>query len=246
MEWIERHKAALITVLLAGIILFAMFSFHITKQQEFIAESFYEIEPPTKEELKELEALKALEKGLKTTNQAYNEDEEFKEMMKNFKSMNANDFDRTTKALEEEASQELNDVVTSSSSYNSSSGYSVNKDELNRYKKANDVLAMRSPEKREKNQKGNAISTLTYSLKGRELLDYNTPRYLCEDSGKIVINITVNADGLVTDAYINSSSTTQNECLTEHALEYAKSATFDASTNNSQIGSITFFFKGKN
>lgn len=103
MELIEKHKALIITFLLTGIMLFAMFSFHITKQQEFIAESFYEMEPQTIEALKKLEALEALEKSMTKTNQAYNEDETFKKMMKNFKSVSSNDFDKTTKKLEEEA-----------------------------------------------------------------------------------------------------------------------------------------------
>ncbi|RIA08448.1 TonB family protein [Flavobacteriaceae bacterium MAR_2010_72] len=245
MDFIERHKAALITFLITGIILFSMFSFHITKQNELIAESYYEVEPLTPEELQKLEELEALEKALKTTNIAANEDEEFKEMMKNFKSMSSNDFENTTKELQEDASQEKNDVLTSESSYNTSSGSSVNQEELNKFKKAKDILAMRSPEKREENTKPNAVSTLTYSLKGRTLLDFDTPRYLCEDSGKIVVNITVNADGYVTNAYINNSSTSNNECLTEHALDYAKSVQFDSGTSASQLGSITFHFKGK-
>lgn len=212
-----------------------------------MAESYFEIEPPTEEELKQMEELKAMEEALKTTNKAFNEDEEFKEMMKNFKSMKFNETEQTTKTSEDEASPKPNDdVVTSSSDYNSSSGYSVNKEELERFKKANDILAMRSAEKRDKNTKANTLSTLTYSLKGRELLSYNTPRYLCEDSGKMVVNITVNNFGDVIDAYVNNASTSTNECLIEHALEYAKSVKFDNASNQEQLGSITFYFKGKN
>lgn len=245
MEFIERHKAAIITFLLTGIVVFSLFSFHITKQAKLIAESYYEVEPPTPEELKELEALEALEKALKTTNQASNEDEEFKDIMKNFKSMNANDFENTTKDLQEqEAFSEENDVVTSESSYNASSGYSVNQEELDKFRKAKDILAMRTPEKKD-DSKSNAVSTLTYSLKGRNLLDYDTPRYLCEYSGKIVINITVNGGGQVTDAYLNSTSTSTNQCLIEAALNYAKIVQFDTSATPSQLGSITFHFKGK-
>lgn len=241
----ERHKAAIITFLITGIVVFSMFSFHIRKQSELIAESYYEIEPPTPEELKQLEELEALEKALKTTNQASNEDEEFKEMMKNFKSMNANDFENTTKQLEEEAFSEENDVVTGESSYNSSSGYSVNQEELEKYRKAKDVLAMRTPEKKEEDSKSNARSTLTYSLKGRTLLDYDTPRYLCEYSGKIVVTITVNGEGRVFNAALNTSSTSSNECLIDAALNYAKIVQFDPSTKASQLGTITFHFKGK-
>ncbi|HEX9826310.1 MAG TPA: energy transducer TonB [Flavobacteriaceae bacterium] len=245
MDFTEKHKAAIITFLITGIVVFSMFSFHITKQNELIAETYYEVEPPTPEELKQLEKLEALEKALKTTNQAASEDEQFKEMMKNFKSMNANDFENTTKELEKEAFKEENDVVTAESSYNTSSGYSVNQEELNKYRKAKDVLAMRSPEKRAEDSKSNAVSTLTYSLKGRTLLDYDTPRYLCEYSGKIVVNITVNGQGRVTNAYINSSSTSTNECLIDAALNYVKIVEFDDSATPSQLGSITFQFKGK-
>ena len=226
--------------------IFAMFSFHITKQSEFIAESYYEIEPKTIEELKKLMMLEALEKSTPQTNKAFNEDTEFKKMMKNFKSMSANDFDRTTKKLEETTLNNPNDVATTSSSYNSSNGYTVNKEELNAFKKAKDILAMRSEDKRAENSNLNANSTLTYSLNERNLLDYDTPRYLCENSGKIVVNITVNGNGIVTETYVNTSSTSRNECLIDHALEYAKSVQFDASKKESQLGSITFYFKGKN
>jgi TonB family protein len=245
LNFLEKHKAALITFLITGIVVFSMFSLHITKQNDLIAESFYEVEPLTPEELQKLEALEALEKAMKTTNEASNEDEEFKEMMKNFKSMNTNDAENVTKDKQEDASQEKNDILTSESTYNTSSGYSVNKEELNKYKKAKDVLAKRSPEKKEKNTNSNVVSTLTYSLKGRTILDFDTPRYLCEDSGKIVVNITVNSNGQVTDAYINNSSTSNNECLTGQALTYAKIAQFDSSSTASQLGSITFHFKGK-
>ena len=90
------------------------------------------------------------------------------------------------------------------------------------------------------------IVRLTYSLKDRDILDYDTPRYLCEDSGKIVVNITVNGSGEVIETYINTSSTSNNECLIGHAVEYAKSVQFNASQNETQLGSITFYFKGKN
>jgi TonB family protein len=245
LELIDKHKAGIITFLITGIVVFAMFSFHIKKQSDLIAESYYEVEPITPEELKQLEELEALEKALKTTDQASNENEEFKEMMKNFKSMQANDFENTTKNPEEEAFKEENDVVTGESSHNSSSGYSVNQEELEKYRKAKDVLAMRTPEKKADDKKSNSVSTLTYSLKDRTLLDYDTPRYLCEYSGKIVINITVNGQGRVMDAYLNNSSTSTNECLIDAALNYAKIVQFDPSATPSQLGSITFQFKGK-
>lgn len=250
MIFIEKHKALIITVLLTGIIVLGMFSFHITKQNEAIAESYYEIEPQTLEEILEKEKeLADLSENMPSTNQAVNEDEEFKEMMKNFKSMNSNDFKNAQETQEEQAeeTQEAEEVLMSdapSSSLNSGNG--VNTDEFKKYDKVKDILAMRSPDKWEKPKNINPNSTLTYSLKGRQMLDFDTPRYLCEDSGKIVVNITVNGNGKVTDTYINSSSNSDNQCLIDSAIEYAQSVIFDSSTSASQLGSITFYFKGKN
>ncbi|WP_353779170.1 hypothetical protein [Winogradskyella sp. 3972H.M.0a.05] len=245
MNLSDSHKALLITVLLTGTMVMAMFAVHIKKQDERIAESFYELTPETEEE-KEKRLLEELASKLPQTNSALNEDQEFKDLMKNFKSMNSNDFEKTMKSIEEEQLQnEDQDVLTENSRVSSSQGnYAIKDIDKSSFKKINDKLAMHT---RDASKKGvNANSTLTYSLKGRTLLEYNTPRYLCEISGKMVINITVNAQGAVTDAYVNTTSTSTNECLIEHALEYAKAVTFDTSSNTSQLGSITFYFKGKN
>ena len=75
--------------------------------------------------------------------------------------------------------------------------------------------------------------------------DYDIPRYLCERGGKIVVNIVVNGKGIVTDASVNGSSNSNNQCLINRALEYAKEALFDSSDKNEQIGTITFLFRGK-
>ena len=100
--------------------------------------------------------------------------------------------------------------------------------------------------KKQQDESVNSKSTISFSLVNRKKVYIPIPVYLCEMGGKIVVNITVNAKGKVTDAYLNSSSSTSNECLTEHALEYAKNSQFSAdATKKSQIGSITFYFIGK-
>ena len=46
---------------------------------------------------------------------------------------------------------------------------------------------------------------------------------------------------------INSSSSSENGCLIDHALEYAKASKFNRDPKKaSQIGTITFLFQGKN
>ncbi|WP_460220681.1 energy transducer TonB [Psychroserpens sp. MEBiC05023] len=251
MTFIEKHKALLITSLITGTLVLAVFSLSIKKKSEFIAESYYEIEPQTEEEIKELERLKALEElnNLNPkTNQAFNEDEEFKEMMRNFKSMSSHHEDDVQDKSEEpteDASETPENILTSNSSYNSSKTYALKEQDRSTFNKAKDVLAMHSPKKEAKNTKGNSASSVSFSLSNRSKVKLPPPVYLCETSGKIVVNITVNALGQVTDTYINGSSSSDNECLIDAALEYAQNALFSKAERKSQIGSITYYFQGK-
>lgn len=244
MNLTEQHKASFITVLIVGIVVLGMFSFQLKKQQDLIAETYYLIEPEvekTEEELQELEDLNA-----KSSNKAFNEDEEYKEMMRNFKTMSSNDFERTTKAIEEaKASEEVVEETGINKAYANSNDYALNSDDTESYKKLQEELKQRLENKKQADEHSKTKSTLTYSLKGRTLGDYNIPRYLCESGGKIVVSISVNASGNVLDATINGSSNSDDQCLINHAIDYAKSVQFDSSDRNEQIGTITFLFKGK-
>jgi len=240
MHFIEKYKAILITSLITGIVTFGMFGIKLSNTKALIAETIYEIEQKTEEDIqKELEELQDL-KSL-TTNKAYNEDEEYKKLMKNFKTVSADDFEKATKQLEENKAEREIETVENSN-YKTTKAYALKYNETESYKKLQDLL--------DKKQNGIAEhaaggSTLSYSLKDRRLLSYNTPRYLCERSGKIVVNIKVDNTGNVYDAYINGSSNSNNECLIELAIEYAKSVRFNTSKRTDQLGSITFYFKGK-
>lgn len=251
MTLLDKHKALLITFLISGTVVLAMFSLQIKKAADFISESYYEIEPQTIEELKALEEeLKAAEATKSKTNEAFNEDQEFKEMMKNFKSMASNDLEKTIEKQEEvsdESSETPEDVMTSNSDYNSSKAYAIKEKERQSFNKAKNILAMHSKKKTDDDSKSNKSSSVSFSLRNREKVNLPPPVYLCEVTGKIVVNITVDSNGLVTDTYINSTSSSDNQCLIDHALEYAKNAVFSSDSNTkSQIGSITYYFKGKN
>jgi len=88
-------------------------------------------------------------------------------------------------------------------------------------------------------------SSISFSLRGRNAISIPNPIYTCDLPGKIVINITVNAEGRVIETSINkASSNSDNECLTERALEYAANAVFSQLTGrNEQPGTITYNFK---
>lgn len=243
MDWIEQHKAVIITGLVTGIVVFGMFSIHITKKSNYIAESYYELEPEIETIEEQLESLKDLKSP--SANKAFNEDQEYKDMMKNFKTVSPDDFERTTQTLESEKTNRVNEETTVNSSYSNGNAYALKSDETNSYKKLQDQLKRRKDNQKAVDEHSKSRSTLTYSLKGRTLQYYKTPRYLCEYGGKIVVSIRVDENGTVYDAYINGSSNSSNQCLVDQALEYAKSARFNSSQETEQLGTITFLFKGK-
>ncbi len=90
-------------------------------------------------------------------------------------------------------------------------------------------------------------STNSFRLVGRNALLFPNPVYTCEAPGKVVVNITVNAQGTVVNAVVNeTSSTTTNGCLWDMALDYASHARFSKSTRASQLGTVTYVFPGQN
>ena len=88
-------------------------------------------------------------------------------------------------------------------------------------------------------------SSISFSLRGRNSISIPNPIYTCDLPGKIVVNITVNSEGRVIETGINkASSNSDNECLTERALEYAANAVFSQlAGRNEQPGTITYNFK---
>ena len=45
MHLVSKHKAAIITALITGIIILLMFNLHLSNRLVLVAESYYEIEP---------------------------------------------------------------------------------------------------------------------------------------------------------------------------------------------------------
>ena len=237
MHLTDQHKALLITFLIAGTVVLSVFNLSIQKQSESMSESFYEIEPEkeiTEEEIKIIEALEKLNASKAETNNAFNETQQNKHFAQAYKTI-APPEDYVPKPLNSEENEKAYEKE-----YEIEDDSRLNREELSSFDKVNDLL------KKQQDDSNNNKSTISFSLKNRKKIYIPIPIYLCEVNGKIIINITVNAKGSVTDAYLNSSSTSSNACLIEHALEYAKDAQFSADASKpSQIGSITFNFIGK-
>ncbi|NNC62571.1 MAG: energy transducer TonB [Eudoraea sp.] len=92
----------------------------------------------------------------------------------------------------------------------------------------------------------NRTTRISYSLVDRTSYELPPPIYTCLEGGKVVINITVDRLGYVTDASFNTnSSTTSNGCLVENAIQYALKARFNPGDKASQLGTITYLFQSK-
>lgn len=248
MTILSKHKALIITSLIAAIIVLMVFNVHLSRNLGNLAETYYELEPEPeiKEEVEK--ELKETPTNTKKTNLAFNETEQFEDLDDDYLDKVREHYDKYAKATEtkQETNQEVKDNNTS--------------EELSSYQKINELLAAKNKNRQSTASNGNDSSeeisigqganrnsTMSYSLVGRTHNFLPTPIYLCQDSGKIVINITVNHLGKVTDTSVNGSSTSTNECLIDHALEYAQNARFSSdASKKTQIGTITFNFKGKN
>lgn len=228
--------------MVSGTIILLLFSFHITKQSELLGESYYLLEPEEPKTPEELEAEKlaeAEEKQSSETNKAYNETKDYKKFAEAYQPI-APPKDYVPAPSESTSENETSEPSSSNASSE------IDDDVLSSYSSVNEVLNRQKP--RNSSQSVNKNSSMHYSLVNRTHEYLPTPIYLCEEGGKIIINITVNASGLVTNANVNAaSSSTKNECLKEHAMSYAKNSRFSADASKaSQIGTITFYFEGKN
>ena len=243
----NTYKALIITAFLSTAVILLGFTIHIKKKTELVAETFYEMDAEAIEE-EEKEALEDILKSLDNlmatpaTNQAYNEtktyendkaiDEAFEEQMEAIKN-------RTTVEDLKAANQD-NDVLTASNSGN-------DKENSSTFSNINEIVNKRLDSQNNANNSANKNSSVSYSLVDRMHTFLPTPIYLCEQGGRIVVNITVNHEGNVVNAYINASSSSENGCLIDHALEYAKESKFNKNPKKaSQLGTITFLFRGKN
>lgn len=233
-----EQKALLITLSFSVILLLFLVNVAFIDQKNPISE-FFEVETIV-EELPE-EPLETTEQDLNPenrTNQAFNETQ--KSVAQAYVVPPAQDF--KFESEQEETTDSENDFVeTNTTTENKIKKVApIDKKNQNAYDKANKIL-----EQQKKNATSNASknSTVSYSLVNRTANGLPIPVYLCDASGKIVINISVNSNGKVTSAKVNTGLSSTNGCLQEQALNYAKRAYFNTAANDNQLGTITYLFQ---
>lgn len=233
----------LITLFLSGTLLLTVFNLSLENKTEYTTENFYQLEEIIHEKVEEKQKEEVSKNKSIKTNQAFNKASRPKHFSRAFKPI-APPEDFIAESEPEETLEK--DKKEKKEKSNDSKKRAFNDKHLTAYNSVNTILSRKSKSiKASKSNSVNTNSSIYYSLQNRTHDYLPIPIYLCETEGKVVVNIVVNGYGKVTKASINSSSTTLNECLTEHALEYAKEARFNGAEKNSQIGTITFIFKGK-
>lgn len=240
MDFFEEHKALIITVLLFAVLFLAMYNINISRSNQKVRETLIELnnlraEEPKKQEQPEREQQPETPQRQRQnfeTHQAFNQNQQ--ESRKNFESRLDEIFQKNSAS--QEASEEES-TETSSGDLNL---------EPNRRQKRQKASEGNDTSEELSTQKGSLRnSSISFSLIGRSAIEIPNPIYTCDTSGKIVVNITVNADGQVVDTSVNKrSSTSSNECLIEMALEYASGARFSKlQGRTSQPGTITYYFQ---
>lgn len=236
-NFFDKHKALIITSLLFAVLMLALYNFNLANSNKETAEMLVDLQQFKVEEKEEAEPEKQEETPRKNprdvqTHRAYNQDKETRDA--DFKNQLDKIFEKNS-AEQEQAENEDTE--------GSSGNYSVNRKNSEDKKKSSD--GDNSSEEASQKSAIYDYSSISFSLKGRRAVKIPNPVYTCDTAGKIVINITVDANGYVIESSVNKgSSTSTNECLTDRALEYSAGARFSKlAGRNSQPGTITYHFR---
>lgn len=238
MDFFDRHKALIITLLIFGILILGLYNFTLSnsnqKAREFLVDlDNYRIEEQEEQEPEPEEVEQQSQTSpSRQTHRAFNEQQEARN--ENFDRQLNEILDRNS-ANREEASE--NETESSTGDYNISN---APREEPQQRSDGDNTTNQTSTQ-----SSGIDNSSISFSLLGRTAVHIPNPVYTCDRAGKIVVNITVNAQGRVTSTSLNKgSSNSGNQCLTEKALEYAAGAVFSQLPGrDSQPGTITYSFQ---
>lgn len=242
MKLSSSDKALLISITGASLLVLVFFFLGVKPYQGAIAEEFIEI-PVISEieepELQEIEKTPQSQRPAKISHQIYN----------------ASDLKKEAKSLEEEdairkaiEAQKLHSVENLNAE-NESRLEALQAEQKaaleSKKKEVQAAIDAREATRNKKKKSAYRQSTVGYSLEGRTALKIPNPVYTCDARGIIVINITVNGQGVITKKeYNKQASTSTNGCLIDQAMDYLSRAYFDNSSKPSQIGTVTYDFQG--
>lgn len=240
MDFFDRHKALIITILIFSILILSMYNINISNESKKIRETLIELNnvtppPPPEEKQPDQEPEPPTPQPQRPsleTHRAYNQNQQ--ESRKNLESRLEEIFQKNS------AQQEASEAESTEPSRGE---VALNNNKTPEKKKASE--GNNSSKETSVKQGTMRNSSISYSLVGRTAVEIPNPVYTCDRQGRVVVNITVNASGNVIKTSINkNASSTTNECLTDMALEYAAGARFSRLAGRaSQPGTITYNFQ---
>ena len=238
MNFDYSYRAFIITCLLFAIFFLALYSWKLGKGQEAFNPKYdieyTETDPIVAEELEEELALSTAELSKIETNSAYNEAEKF---------LKEGETNEEEESFEEKLAK-MDAAISEGLTNNSEAEIKAAKEKM---KETFETSLKKDAAKKNSTKGSNRRTTISYSLKDRNVLELPNPVYTCEGGGKIVISIEVNALGQIISATYNKGlSTTTNGCLIDSALEYANQSRFTTlSKKDGQLGTISYNFPGQ-
>ncbi len=235
-NFFDKHKALIITFLFMGVLVLSLNVIALSNKSE-----------AQKELLMELIALDQLAEQLpEEVPEPMPEPKQVSRINKTHRA-----FNRETKMDQEAFEQrlaELNQKLSAGSesvseSADSESGTEAIAEKTTEEKKPNDTGKGNEEAETNIKETANHDSSISYSLVKRKATRLPNPVYTCGNRGKIVVNVVVNQHGHVVESEINTAaSNSNNGCLHDSALKYARRAQFSASDRLQQLGTITYLF----
>ena len=203
-------------------------------------EEFIEIPVIQEIEEEQEELSKPIASNNVQSHRAYNTSRELKKESKELFEQE----DEIRKAIEERQLKSVQDLTEENQNALSESRKKREHALKERKEEVREQIEARENERESRNAAAKRESTVSYHLVDRDARFIPNPVYTCDARGKIVLNITVNNKGAITQMTFNEkASTSDNGCLIDQAQAYAKDAVFSTSQKAKQLGSITFNFQ---
>lgn len=240
--WMDRHKVGLlvtIVVYLSLAILFMTYRIVVLPSQppkieiEFTPEQLQEmVEQLQEKEIEQMEDMGPMEN---VQNKISDANSKFDASLRDSKNSDASEIYDEVEELQNRLRE-------------GQENYQRELNEIERMKEQNekDLKKDRSAEQGSENRdafvRGNVVAS--FDLEGRTASYIDIPAYKCEGAGVVVVSISVNRNGKVVAASVDSATNTSERCILDEAVASAKASRFNASTTarDPQRGTITYTF----
>lgn len=243
-DWVYRHRVGLLVTVvlyLLGGIMFVSYKIVVNKAP---SETMYvdlvtpeDFEPMLPEEMQQLiEELEAAG-GAPVQNRASNENAQLNPNLRDSKNTRAQDVYDEARRIQEQ-------LAAGQQAYREGMG------EVEAIRTATRENTSPSSDRNSNDpQQDNSVKvqgnvSVRYDLDGRFATYLHMPAYQCRGAGTVVVSITVNRNGKVTDATVTQRSAGAEDCIPERAVQAALASSFNADPKASdrQKGTITYTF----